>query len=276
MTINPGLDVRALQALRRNARDLDLLCSRIREHLDQHEGYLAFSGGKDSLVVLHLALQVDPQLPVAFFDSGAEFPETYDYLEQLRSRWGLNLHIYRAEPGAVEILANGGRWDHRADASTTAEIPGLHQALIVEPSRRAHLDHGAGELWGVRARESRGRAAAYSNALRAAQCDCSCSDQTFRVRHGGVIERVDQTVAFGPIWDWSDEEVWGYLARCAVPTSPVYEKLRRLGAPDHFLRVSTLVDGARLEEGRISWLQRGWPGLFAELAIALPRLREYV
>lgn len=37
-----------------------------------------------------------------------------------------------------------------------------------------------------------------------------------------------------------------------------------------------MVDGTRLEEGRITWLRRGWPALFEELATVLPRLREYV
>jgi len=57
----------------------------------------------------------------------------------------------------------------------------------------------------------------------------------------------------------------------------VYAKLRYLGAPEHFLRVSHLLDGNRLEEGRVTWLRRGWPGLFDELArVLLPRLREFV
>ncbi len=76
MSTHPGLDVQALQGLRRQHRDLDRIRARIEEHLDQHEGYVAFSGGKDSLVTLHLALQADPDVPVAFFDSGLEFPET--------------------------------------------------------------------------------------------------------------------------------------------------------------------------------------------------------
>jgi phosphoadenosine phosphosulfate reductase len=31
-------------------------------------------------------------VPVVFFDSGLEFPETYRYLEQLRERFCLQLH----------------------------------------------------------------------------------------------------------------------------------------------------------------------------------------
>ncbi|MGL5825732.1 MAG: phosphoadenosine phosphosulfate reductase family protein [Nocardioides sp.] len=271
-----GLDVRALQGLRDSARDLDLIRRRIRVHLDQHEGYVPFSGGKDSLVVLDLVRQVDPTVPIAFFDSGLEFPETYEYLEQLTEQWHLNLHVIPARMTTLEVLAGNGGWDHHAPHQDG--IPDLHQVLIVEPAAAAHRAHGPGELWGVRAQESRGRAAAYVNALRAAVCECSttCQGRERRARHGGLISRVDGTVAYGPVWDWRTDEIWGYISRRQLPVNPVYDKLRRLGAPEHFLRVSGMIDGARLEEGRITWLRRGWPALFEELAVVLPRLREYV
>ncbi len=177
----------------------------------------------------------------------------------------------------LEVLRRSGAWDHHQQR---AAVPDLHQVLITEPSSRAHARHGAGEIWGVRAQESRGRAALYANALRAetarscSGCCTSTTDQ--RRRHGGVVRRLDGTVALGPIWDWKTEQVWSYLARHQLPVNPVYDKLRRLGAPEHFLRVSHMLDGSRLEEGRVTWLRRGWPDLFEELDTHLPRLREFV
>ena len=41
----PGLDLQALRGLRAQHRDLNLIRERIEDHLDQNEGYLAFSGG---------------------------------------------------------------------------------------------------------------------------------------------------------------------------------------------------------------------------------------
>lgn len=279
--MSAGLDVRALQALRTTGRDLDAVRRRIRGHIDRWEGYVPFSGGKDSLVVLDLVRAVAPDVPVAFFDSGLEFPETLDYIDRLARDWRLNLHVVPARPGALEILSASGAWDHRAarrDGAPGAAGGDLFRALIAEPAAAAHRAHGPGELWGVRAAESRGRAAAYANALRAADCRCGppCQGRQRRARHGGVISRTDGTVAYGPVWDWHDDEVWGHIHRRGLPVNPVYEKLRRIGAPGHFLRVSAMVDGTRLEEGRITWLRRGWPALFEELAAALPRLREFV
>lgn len=283
MPPDPGLDLTRLAALRRPHPATSSLPARIRRHLDDHDGYVAFSGGKDSTVALHLALQVEPNVPVVFFDSGLEFPETYRYLEQLQDQLRLQLHWLPAQHTTLELLIASGAWDHTAPRQPT---PDLHQVLITEPAARAHRSHGPGELWGLRAEESRGRAALYANALRtetARSCDGCCAPTApttlataRRRQHGGLIRRADETVVLGPIWDWKTPDVWAYLARHQLPVNPVYAKLRRLGAPEHMLRVSHMLDGNRLEDGRVTWLRRGWPDLFEDLAGVLPRLREFV
>lgn len=82
-----GLDPDQLRGLRRSHRDSGTILDRIAHHLAEHEGYVAFSGGKDSLVTLDLARRVDPDVPVAFFDSGLEYPETYTYIAELADTW---------------------------------------------------------------------------------------------------------------------------------------------------------------------------------------------
>ena len=98
MAADPGLDLQALQGLRAGRRDLSGIRRRIEAHLETHDGYLAFSGGKDSMVVLHLAHTVDPDVPVVFFDSGLESPETYTYLDHLAELWDLNCTSSRRSP----------------------------------------------------------------------------------------------------------------------------------------------------------------------------------
>lgn len=273
----PGLDVAALRGLRRGLRDLAQIHRRIADHLADHDGYLAFSGGKDSACVLHLAVQAEPNVPVAFFDSGLEYPETYRYLAELHQQWRLNLHVIPARPSTLEILTMSGAWSHH---DVTRPAPDLRTATIAAPAAAAHRAHGPGELWGVRADESHGRRALYARALQTEQqhhcrgcCDTAAAGRT---RHGGVIRRLDGTTAYGPIWDWTTDQVWTYLSRHRVPVNPVYGKLRRLGAPEHALRLSQMLDGDHLEVGRVTWLRRGWPDLFEDLCTVLPRLREYV
>ena len=47
------------------------------------------SFGAESAVLLHLAAQVDPAIPVLFLDTGMQFGQTLDYRKQLASRLGL-------------------------------------------------------------------------------------------------------------------------------------------------------------------------------------------
>jgi len=282
MPRHPGLDTTYLAARRAPRPTTTDLPTRIRAHLDAHDGYVALSGGKDSLVTAHLAAQADPNVPVVFFDSGLEYPETYTYLAQLQDHLGLRLHHVHPRRTALQVLVDSGTWDH--DAPTHPHPEDLHQVLITEPGGRAHAEHGPGELWGVRATESRGRRLLYATALRAEithSCHgcCPTADhptRTQRGRHGGVVRRNDTTVAYGPLWDWTTDDVWAHIARHQLPVNPVYAKLRQLGAPEHAQRVSHMVDGTGLEQGRLTWLRRGWPDLFNELTTVLPRLREFV
>ncbi|MBD3355071.1 phosphoadenosine phosphosulfate reductase family protein, partial [Candidatus Woesearchaeota archaeon] len=52
---------------------------------------VACSFGKDSIVVLHMALKYKPDIKVMFNNTGVEFPETIKYKEMLVKKWNLNL-----------------------------------------------------------------------------------------------------------------------------------------------------------------------------------------
>lgn len=283
MNHDPGLDVDALRALRAPSRDTTVLLERIEQHLQAHDGYLALSGGKDSVLVTHLARQVDPAVPIAFFDSGLEFPETLDFIDRLADAWSLNLTIVPARPSALEVLVASGQWDLHAP---NRPVPDLHHVMVLGPSARAHELFGPGELWGVRSAESKGRRQLHVTNLRR-QVDTGCRGccsppadgritREQRTRHGGVVSRVDGTVAYSPIWDWSDDDVWAYTSGNQVPVNPIYGRLRDLGVAERGLRVAHLIDANLVERGRVTWLRRGWPALFNVLAERLPRLHDLV
>jgi len=114
-TSEPGLDLAALRGFRgpsarAGAKAIADITARIESHLAGHDGYLAFSGGKDSLVILDRARRVAPEVPVVFFDSGLDYPETYDYLTELAQAWrGKNngaQQIQEVEGGLDRPLSN--------------------------------------------------------------------------------------------------------------------------------------------------------------------------
>ena len=254
-----GLNLRHLAGLRKPAHNTADLIDRIADHLDQHDGYLAFSGGKDSLVTLHLARQADPNVPVCFFDSGLEYPETLRYIADLTDAWHLNLDVIPAARPTLEILVANGTWSHHRTVGAHAN---LFTNNIAIPSAHAHNRHGPGELWGLRSYESSSRRVMFAQALR--------HDPA-----GGTVHRTNGTVTYSPVWNFTETAIWGHIARHQLPTNPVYDKLTGLGAPPHAVRVSNMIDATQLEHGRLVWLKRGWPSLYQSIVDALPRATEF-
>ena len=58
---------------------------RIREWYEYWKGqvYVAFSGGKDSTVLLHIVRSLYPDVPAVFSDTGLEFPEIRDFVKTI-------------------------------------------------------------------------------------------------------------------------------------------------------------------------------------------------
>lgn len=278
MSNDPGLDVGALQRIKgrqeRNAGRGSAQLERIERHLDEHGGFIAWSGGKDSTCVVDLARQVDPHVPVVIYDSGLLFPETVAYVRGIAAKWRLDLHRIAAEPDLLTMLAAAGGFDHGApDRVLQGQMKDI---LIGEPAARAHRMFGRGSLWGVRAEEAPGRRHLYRTALsEAGRLHPELGRGDIRARFGGTVHRADGTVTYGPIWDWTRDQVFSYLRGRDIPLNPVYDKLARAGAPAGRTRVDSILDSTHLAAGQMAWLQKGWPDLFDQLAQVLPRLREW-
>jgi phosphoadenosine phosphosulfate reductase len=277
MTTPAGLDMAALRAIaarRRGPGSYRHLLERIADHIEEFDGFVSWSGGKDSTVVVDLARQVDPNIPVVFFDSGLQFPETLAYLEGLAEAWRLNFSVIPAEPDLLTVMVALGGFDHHApDRHLGVELAEL---MITGPAAEAHHLHGRGSLWGVRAEESHGRLMLYRQRLAAeTHAQHQHCRKTVRAQAGGVVRRTDGTVTYGPIWDWQPRQVFEYLAGRGIEPNPLYRRLAQLGVPASRIRVDSIIDASQLSNGHVAWLQKGWPQLFDQLATVLPRLREW-
>ena len=56
---------------------------------------LTSSFGAKSAGLLHMAMQVDPRLPIRVVDTGLLFPETYQFMAALTKRFALNVEIIK-------------------------------------------------------------------------------------------------------------------------------------------------------------------------------------
>lgn len=126
---------------------------------------VAFSGGRDSLVALHLALRRRPTLPVVFTDTGIEFPETVAYVRWLAREWDLDLREVRPNRNFWKLarergLPIGGRgngffWKELADAAQVKLSNACCTQLKITPARQFYKKNNIeGVVTGLRADES--------------------------------------------------------------------------------------------------------------------------
>ncbi len=69
---------------------------------------IAWSGGKDSTVALYLILKKKPDIDVIWVNTGVEFPECIRFIQDIKKRWSLNLHIAKPEMKFWEIAEKYG------------------------------------------------------------------------------------------------------------------------------------------------------------------------
>ncbi len=73
----------------RDAHPSEILRAAIAEYAGTERLALVSSFGAESAVLLHMAAQVDPSVPVLFLDTGQHFGQTLDYRKSLSARLGL-------------------------------------------------------------------------------------------------------------------------------------------------------------------------------------------
>lgn len=223
------------------------------------EPWVSISGGKDSLVALDLMRRLGKRPPIVWFDSGLEFPQTRRYINGLAKAWNLDLHIYKADPTALDVLVANGTWDR--DRQYAHESVSMNEALIDRPAARARADLGVACVYGVRADEAEVRRMYLTHA----------KGQVTHRGPGGAVT----SALISPAWRWSSEEVFAYIAERDLPLNPLYRQQVALGVPEHRARVGIIIDGWSLEQGRWVVARALAPDECRRVEEALPRLAEW-
>lgn len=163
---------------------------------------VAFSGGKDSLVALHIALSVDPSTCVIFNDTTVEFPENISYVRELARRWGFSLQITRSGSYFLsEVRAKG--WASHVDRWCCGPFKEM-------PTYRFLKENNIlAEVTGTRRTES-----IYRRSLVPLR----------------MPNRNPYVVRIHPLYDWNEQEVWRYIEEHSLPRNPLYGMgYRRIG-----------------------------------------------
>jgi len=69
---------------------------------------VAWSGGKDSTIALHLVLKKMPDIDVIWVNTGVEFPECISFINEYKKKWSLNFHIAKPESNFWDVTEKYG------------------------------------------------------------------------------------------------------------------------------------------------------------------------
>jgi len=218
---------------------------KIQQWLDHWDDqcYVAFSGGKDSTVLLDLVWSINPRIPAVFVDTGLEYPEIRDFVKsygdrvvwlkpkmpfnQVIEKYGYPVvskktadYVGRCQrtcnPNVLRRHINGENSD--GTPSPKSKIANKWQALInadfkvsdkccdvmkKRPLKAYEKETGRCGIIGVMASESTTRKQEYLN--------YGCN--AFELAHP-----LGKPLSF-----WNDENVWAYLKENNVPYSPIYD-----------------------------------------------------
>lgn len=163
---------------------------------------LAFSGGKDSLAVLHIALDVNPNIPVVYNNTTVEFPETLQYVKMLQVKWGLNLHVTKCTQSFFNVTKERG-W-------ATHENRWCCKPYKEEPASQYMVSQGfKAEITGTTRTES-----IYRRSLSPIK----------------MPKKEPHIIRVNPIYDWNEWEVWRYIRENSLPYNPLYDMgYKRIG-----------------------------------------------
>jgi phosphoadenosine phosphosulfate reductase len=192
----------------------------IRKAIKNHGERLAvaWSGGRCSTVMLHMALRIHPNIKVIFVNTGVEFPETVKYVEKISKEWNLNITVVKPERTFWNIVEEYGFPKPRTPGDAkkkkrSGDIPPCCRWLKKKPVKKYGEENGVEAfITGMRAGESRVRALVLRQK----------GAQFYFVKSEGVWK-------YHPLAFWSTREVSDYIVENEISINPIYEKIDRTG-----------------------------------------------
>lgn len=233
---------------------------------------ISWSGGKDSTVVLHLVLQVAPNIPVIFVDLDCLFSETKKYVIELAEKWNINLHIVKSEEHTFEsvtqkygypifsknIASNVERairtGNVRKQLSKFEVFLVRNKAKISAKCSHYLLEHPCKlkekelncdlKFIGLRALESRARVRLWAD-----------YGDIYPVKD--YFGKKKPIIKCNPISTWSENDIWEYFKECDIPICDIYNK--------GYLRNGCWTCTMAIRNGQLQKLKNYRPDLYKNL-----------
>jgi len=178
---------------------------------------MLYSIGKDSSVMLHLALKAfhpaRPPFPLLHIDTTWKFREMIAFRDETASRLGLDLRVHTNEQGRA---AGINPFDHGSSNYT--------QVMKTEALKQA-LDAGGYDaaFGGARRDEEKSRAKERVFSFRSAGHGWDPKDQRPELwsLYNTRISRGESIRVF-PLSNWTEQDIWEYILAERIPIVPLY------------------------------------------------------
>ena len=227
------------QALPLSAK-VKLSKKRIEQWLDHWDDqcYVAFSGGKDSTVLLDLVWSVNPNIPAVFVDTGLEYPEIREFVksfgnvvtwlkpkmrfDQVIEKYGYPVvskdcaqKIHEVRTTKSDKLKNKRLF---GDDKGNGKMPEKWKPLIEAPFKVSHKCCNALKKSPIKAYEVKTKRVALTGTM--------ATESTLRsteyIRHGCSSFDAKRPQC-KPLSFWSDDDIWQYIRENDVPYSSIYD-----------------------------------------------------
>ncbi|MEU4199944.1 sulfate adenylyltransferase subunit CysD [Streptomyces sp. NPDC039022] len=176
---------------------------------------ILFSGGKDSILMLHLALKAFAPAPVPFallhVDTGHNFPEVLDYRDRTVARHGLRLHV-----ASVQDFIDRGELRERPD--------GTRNPLQTVPLLHAIESHRFDAVFGGGRRDeekARAKERVFSLRDEFGGWDPRRQRPELWQLYNGRHSPGEHVRVF-PLSNWTELDVWQYIAREKIELPAIY------------------------------------------------------
>jgi phosphoadenosine phosphosulfate reductase len=160
---------------------------------------VASSFGAEDVVLIDLVMKLDHDIRIFTLDTGRLNEETYEVMDAIRCKYGIKIESYFPKAEAVESLERAkGFFSFRESVENRKECCGVRK---VEPLWRALQNTDA---WITGLRRSQAATRTHIDKIEADEA------------HPGLYK-------INPLADWSEEDVWGYIKKNAVPYNRLHD-----------------------------------------------------
>jgi phosphoadenosine phosphosulfate reductase len=155
--------------------------------------FVACSFQKEASVIMDMLVQIEPEARFFTLDTGVLFQETHDTWSELEERYGTKVEVFRGISLEEQAERHGDElWNRDPDACCAIrKVSPLQQAL------------SGVDAWIAGVRRDQSPTRAHTQKLH------------WDEKHG--------LWKLNPLADWSDRDVWDYIARHDLPYHPLHD-----------------------------------------------------